>query len=56
VSQVLSNYVPGPALLGSDQRDAVAAGIVAAAYVEGSAVPIRGQDGTIWVPQAISSQ
>jgi predicted nuclease with RNAse H fold len=56
VSEVLSQWVPGPALLGSDQRDAVAAAIVAAAYLAGSAVAIRGQDGTIWVPQAVSSQ
>ena len=51
VSKVLSRWVPGLAVLGSDERDAVAAAIVAAAFVAGSAVPIRGQDGTMWVPE-----
>jgi predicted nuclease with RNAse H fold len=56
VARVLGRWVRGPALLGPDERDALAAAIVATAYVAGSAVPITGLDGTIWVPQAVSGQ
>jgi predicted nuclease with RNAse H fold len=52
VAQILGLFVPGPALLGADERDALAAAIVAAAYARGTAQPIRGLDGTIWLPSA----
>lgn len=50
VSAVLVRYVPGVWLETSDERDAVAASLVARWYAMARAEVIEGADGAIWLP------
>lgn len=50
VARAIERRVPGAHMETGDERDAVAAAIVAVAYVRGRAVSVAGEDGTIWLP------
>jgi predicted nuclease with RNAse H fold len=50
VAKAIEQRVPGAKVGTADERDAVAAAIVAVAYVRGQAPSVSGEDGTIWVP------
>ena len=50
VARAIEQRVPGARPETGDERDAVAAAIVAVAYVHGRAASVAGEDGTIWVP------
>lgn len=52
VSELLARHVPGALLETSDERDAVAAALVARWYAMGLGEAISGQDGAIWIPPA----
>lgn len=50
VAGAIEQRVPGVHLETGDERDAVAAAIVAVSYVLARAASIAGEDGTIWLP------